>query len=189
VLSASFSRECNELDERKTSFLSKFTGTTRFTTTTPDSCPYWISRECRHRLLERLASQVSEQAVFQPALIVAILIRIPECCLSGRSKEDSLSLKRNPERCLRSLPKGEVGKLQVNYTGVTINEGIIMRPTIQSDSNKVLAFDRGDSAQSVALKHLHVLLVEDEPDVADLFTFVLEFEGAKVVLAGSALEA
>ena len=64
-----------------------------------------------------------------------------------------------------------------------------MRPTVQSDRNNVLAFDRKDSARSVALKHLHVLLVEDEPDVADLFTFVLEFEGAKVVLAGSALEA
>jgi CheY-like chemotaxis protein len=39
------------------------------------------------------------------------------------------------------------------------------------------------------LAGLIVLLVEDEPDIAELFTFILEEYGAEVVLAGSALEA
>ena len=36
------------------------------------------------------------------------------------------------------------------------------------------------------LKHLQALLVEDEPDIAALVTFVLEAAGARVVLAVSA---
>jgi CheY-like chemotaxis protein len=39
------------------------------------------------------------------------------------------------------------------------------------------------------LAGLTVLLVEDEPDIAELFTFILEENEAKVVLAKSALEA
>jgi CheY-like chemotaxis protein len=44
------------------------------------------------------------------------------------------------------------------------------------------------SSTTAVLKHLQVLLVEDEPDIADLFTFILEAGGAKVVLAVSAQE-
>ncbi|MBD2066169.1 response regulator [Leptolyngbya sp. FACHB-671] len=39
------------------------------------------------------------------------------------------------------------------------------------------------------LAGLTVLLVEDEPDIAELFTFILEEYGAEVILARSALEA
>lgn len=39
------------------------------------------------------------------------------------------------------------------------------------------------------LAGLIVLLVEDEPDIAELFTFILEEYGAEVVFASSALEA
>ncbi|HEY9907242.1 MAG TPA: hypothetical protein V6D18_06495 [Thermosynechococcaceae cyanobacterium] len=37
------------------------------------------------------------------------------------------------------------------------------------------------SSTTAVLKHLQVLLVEDEPDIADLLTFILELEGANVV--------
>ncbi|MBD1995130.1 response regulator [Leptolyngbya sp. FACHB-541] len=39
------------------------------------------------------------------------------------------------------------------------------------------------------LAGLTVLLVEDEPDIAELFTFILEESGAEVIIAKSALEA
>jgi hypothetical protein len=39
------------------------------------------------------------------------------------------------------------------------------------------------------LAGLTVLLVEDEPDIAELFTFILEDYGAEVVLSNSAIEA
>ncbi|WP_206756475.1 response regulator [Oculatella sp. FACHB-28] len=44
-------------------------------------------------------------------------------------------------------------------------------------------------SQRFLLAGLTVLLVEDEPDIAELFTFILEEYGAEVVLANSALEA
>ncbi|MBD1868817.1 response regulator [Cyanobacteria bacterium FACHB-471] len=39
------------------------------------------------------------------------------------------------------------------------------------------------------LAELTVLLVEDEPDIAELFTFILEDYGAEVILSNSAIEA
>lgn len=39
------------------------------------------------------------------------------------------------------------------------------------------------------LAGLTVLLVEDEPDIAELFTFILEEYGAEVILVNSAVEA
>ncbi|WP_242043549.1 response regulator [Leptolyngbya sp. FACHB-671] len=39
------------------------------------------------------------------------------------------------------------------------------------------------------LAGLTVLLVEDEPDIAELFTFILEDYGAEVILSNSAIEA
>ena len=52
----------------------------------------------------------------------------------------------------------------------------------------VIPLTHGDSGRSGALEHLQVLLVEDEPDIADLFIFMLEAGGATVVLAVSAQE-
>jgi CheY-like chemotaxis protein len=40
-----------------------------------------------------------------------------------------------------------------------------------------------------SLAHLQVLLVEDEPDIAELLLYVLEASGATVLLATTALEA
>ncbi|MBD2057884.1 response regulator [Oculatella sp. FACHB-28] len=44
-------------------------------------------------------------------------------------------------------------------------------------------------SQSSLLAGLTVLLVEDEPDIAELFTFILQEYGAEVILARSAVEA
>lgn len=48
--------------------------------------------------------------------------------------------------------------------------------------------DKPPTVQTL-LAGLTVLLVEDEPDIAELFTFILEEYGAEVVLVNSALEA
>ena len=63
-----------------------------------------------------------------------------------------------------------------------------MSSTPQHQSRKAVAPDRTPFAQPDALKHLHVLLVEDEPDVASLFLFILQAGGASVQLAVSAQE-
>ncbi|MBD2054597.1 response regulator [Oculatella sp. FACHB-28] len=45
------------------------------------------------------------------------------------------------------------------------------------------------SSSQALLTGLTVLLVEDEPDIAELFTFILQEYGAEVILARSAVEA
>lgn len=55
-------------------------------------------------------------------------------------------------------------------------------------SSEIVAPESGNGSESKELAKLQLLLIEDEPDIAELFVFILEQAGAAVVLAVSAIE-
>lgn len=96
---------------------------------------------------------------------------------------------------VRHLVELHGGKVEVHSLGVGQGATFKVNLPLVIDSNKARVHEntKEDEIQcysdTLLLKDLQVLLVDDEPDARDLVTVILEAQGAKVTAVGSAKEA